>query len=87
MKSALLAVAGVALVAAVLYWATLAQSGVRCEACMVYGGQRYCANVSAATREQAEAGAVMNACSVLSSGVTRGLECQRTPPVSLDCSE
>ena len=52
---------------------------------MAYGGQTRCSRVSAATRAEAERGAVNNACSVLTSGVTRSLECQRSAPVSLVC--
>ena len=81
---ALLVVFGIA---GVLYAATQAQRAVECEACMAYAGSTHCSRVSAASRGEAEYGAVSNACSALTSGVTRSLECHRTPPVSLVCSD
>ena len=80
-----LAALGIAAAAGILWWATLSQSRVECEACMRYDGRRTCSRVAAASRELAESRAVSHACSVLSQGVTQGLSCQRTPPESLDC--
>ncbi len=73
--------------AGVLYAATVAQGRVECEACMVYAGQRTCSLVAAATRPEAERRAITHACSILSQGVTAGLECQRVPPESMRCRE
>ena len=85
MRRAVIALLVILGVAAALYAATRAQQAVECEACMGYGGLTRCSRVSAATRAEAERGAVSNACSALTSGVTRSLECQRTPPVSIVC--
>jgi hypothetical protein len=75
-----------AFVAALVY-STLAQSGVACEVCMDYGGDSACRTVAAASEEEATQQAIASACAVLGRGVTRGIECQRTPPRSLSCRE
>jgi hypothetical protein len=77
---------GAAFVSALL-WTTLAESGVVCEVCLDYGGGSACRSVRAADAEAATQQAIATACAVLTGGVTRGLECQRTPPRSLRCSE
>ena len=76
---------GIAAAAGVLWIATLSQNQAECEACMRYGGQRVCSRVAGPSVAEAEHRAITHACSVLSHGVTRGLECQRTPPESLEC--
>ena len=73
--------------AAALVWSTLAQSGVECEACVEYGGTSLCRSVRASDADEAARQAQANACATLSRGVTQGLECDRTPPRSLRCSE
>ena len=70
-----------------LVWATGREAAVECEVCMVFGGREACRTGSAADRESAERGAVSTACAVLASGVTRGMECTRTRPRSVQCSE
>ena len=71
--------------AGVLYYATLSEAEVECEACMRYAGSRFCSRVAAASAPEAGRRAISHACSVLSQGVTKGLECERTPPESLSC--
>lgn len=80
-----LAVAGVAVGG--LYASTISQGRVECEACMLYAERTTCSRVAAPSRGEAEHRAVSHACSVLTTGVTRSLECQRTPPISLTCRE
>ncbi len=77
---------GAAFFAALLF-ATQRESAVQCELCMVFGGRTVCRTGSAVDRDAAVRGARSTACAVLSSGVTRGLECDRTPPRSLRCWE
>jgi hypothetical protein len=72
---------------AVLFFTTQSESAVECSVCIDYRGQSACRTVLAATRDEALAGAIRNACSVLSSGVTGSLECDRQPPRSMECSE
>jgi hypothetical protein len=69
-----------------LVWTTLAESGAECEVCLDYGGGSVCRSVRAADTESATQQAIASACAILAPGVTRGLECQRTPPRSLRCS-
>ena len=87
MRSLLIGIAVAGAAAGLLYAATLGQGRVECEACMEYGGRGTCSRVAAATRNEAEHRAITHACSVLASGVTRSLECQRVPPRSLACNE
>jgi hypothetical protein len=72
---------------AALVWNTLAQSGAECEVCLDYQGGSVCRTVAAEDADAATQQAISNACGILSQGVTEGLECQRTPPRSLRCSE
>lgn len=72
---------------AVLFLTTRSESTVECSVCIDYEGRSACRTVLAATRDEALAGATRSACAVLSSGVTRGLECDRQLPRSVECSE
>ncbi len=72
---------------AALVWSTFSQSGVECEACVEFGGAELCRSVAAATADEAARQAQATACAILSQGVTQGLQCDRTPPRSLRCSE
>jgi len=77
---------GAAFIAA-MFFATQRESAVQCELCMEFGGRTACRTASAVDRDAAVRGAITSACAVLSSGVTQGLECDRTRPRSLSCSE
>ena len=87
MKRLLVGIAVTVAAVGVLYAATLGQGRVECEACMEYGGNSTCSRVAAATREEAEHRSITHACGVLTSGVTRSLECQRRRPRSLVCKD
>jgi hypothetical protein len=76
-----------ALFLAALLYATARETGVRCEACVDFGGARACRAVAAADREQALEQAVATACAVLARGVTQAFACQRTAPSSLHCED
>jgi hypothetical protein len=76
-----------ALFVAALFRVTLSETRVECEACIEFAGRRECRSVAAADREHAIQQAVSTACAVLVSGVTAGLECQRSVPRSLSCRE
>jgi hypothetical protein len=67
--------------------ATSREASVECDVCMDFGGGSRCSTSSARDRNSALRGAVANACAVLSNGVTQGMECDRTPPRSVRCSE
>ena len=72
---------------AALVLATQQEAAVECEVCMVYAGREACRKGSGRDEASALRGATSNACAVLASGVTRGMECDRTPPRSVSCSE
>ncbi len=72
---------------AALVLATQREAAVECEVCMVYGGREACRTGSGSDEASAVRGATGNACAVLASGVTRGMECTRTAPRSVSCSE
>ncbi len=71
--------------AAALVFATLRETAVTCEVCVDFSGRSECRRSSAAERGEAIRMAQSTACAVLAGGVTRGMECQRTPPRSAQC--
>jgi hypothetical protein len=82
--------AGVALGAmflAALLLATRKETAAECELCIEYRGRTACRTALAADRDAALRSAVSTACAVLSSGVTQGMECDRTPPRMVRCSD
>jgi hypothetical protein len=74
-------------VVGVLYYATVAETQVSCEVCIDFGGRSECRTSAGRDRDEAIQGASNLACAVLSSGVTEGLRCGRTPPRSVHCSD
>lgn len=83
------AVAGVLMAAgflAALFYVTSRETSYQCSVCIRYRGAESCATVSGPDEEQAMMQAVTTACAPLSSGVTEGMECSRTPPVSARCT-
>ena len=73
--------------AAALLFATQREAQVECSVCLVFNGRSACRTGAASDRESAQRGAISAACAVLSSGVTQGIQCDNTPPRSLECSE
>lgn len=72
---------------AVLVAALRDQARVECEVCMEFGGQQICRTNLAEDRDRAVLGATSNACALLSSGVTSGIQCSNTPPRSIRCED
>ena len=70
---------------AVLVMALAREANVECEVCIEFGGQRVCRTNLGADRNAAIQGATAAACSILSDGVTGGIQCSNTPPRSLRC--
>jgi len=66
---------------------TARQARVTCEVCIAYRGRQKCEEVIAVDRAEALMQAISSACSQLSGGVTDGIECNRTRPLSIRCSE
>jgi hypothetical protein len=83
----IVALFAVVLFGAALYYTTLAESGVQCEVCVDFGGGSNCQTASAPDRPQAIQQATATACANLSSGVTAGMQCNRTPPSITRCRE
>lgn len=79
--------AAAALFVVAMIFATTREASVECEVCMDFAGGSKCSMSSARDRDSALRGAIANVCAVLSNGVTQGLECDRTPPRSVRCSE
>ena len=69
-----------------LFFATGREAAVECEVCLEFDGAAACRTGSAADRIGAQRGAVTAACAALAAGVTRRMECDRTPPRSVQCS-
>jgi uncharacterized membrane protein YciS (DUF1049 family) len=67
--------------------ATLDQIRVKCEVCMVHRGRQVCEAASAADRAQALMQATSTACAQLSDGVTDGIRCTNSAPLSSRCSD
>ena len=70
-----------------LFLATARETGVRCEVCVAFGGQRACRTASAADREKAVDEGRSTACAVLAHGVTEAFACQRISPSSIQCDD
>ncbi|GEM_PF-1850544 len=70
-----------------LVMALAREANVECEVCIEFAGQRVCRTNLGADRNAAVQGATMAACSMLSSGVTRGIQCSNTQPRSVQCNE
>jgi hypothetical protein len=77
---------GIAVVAAIVY-ATMGQLRVSCEVCMTYRGGQVCESARAADRDQATQQARTAACTRLSGGVTDGIQCNNTRPLSVRCTD
>lgn len=79
--------AAAAVFLAALVYTTTREAAVECEVCMEFGGATACRTGRAGDRDSALRGAVSTACAVLSSGVTSGMACDRTPPRTVSCSD
>ncbi len=73
-------------VIAMLYFATLRQAAVRCEACVSFEGRPACRTAQAGSQEEAQRMAIATACALVASGVTQTLACERQAAASLQCA-
>ncbi len=83
-RTILLAVAFVAIFLAFVISTTFQGDRVRVEVCMAFRGQSDCRTASARNRQEALRTAVTNACAQLASGVTDSMQCENTPPQSIN---
>lgn len=72
---------GVALVFA------LNQGRVTCEVCVSFRGRQLCERSSSVDQAEALMQAKYSACSQISSGVTDGIQCNNSRPLSSECSD
>ena len=86
MRKLVLGIAIAAGVFGVLWWATLAHVGVECEVCIRFQGREQCATAAGADEAAALHAATMTACGPISDGVTGGIQCDATPPLSQRCT-
>ena len=66
-----------------LVMAVKREASVECEVCVEFSGRQMCRTNLGADRDAAVQGAKAAACSLLSDGVTRGIQCSNTPPKSV----
>jgi hypothetical protein len=83
-KTILIAVAFVAIFLAFVVSTTFQGERVRVEVCMAFRGHNDCRTASARNRQEAIRTAVTNACAQLASGVTDSMQCENTPPESIN---
>jgi hypothetical protein len=83
-KTILIAVAFVAIFLAFVVFTTFHGDRVRVEVCMAFRGHSDCRTASAPNRQEAVRTAVTNACAQLASGVTDSMQCENTPPESIN---
>ncbi len=72
---------------ALLWFATLRQSGVSCEACTGLGGQTVCRTVHGESHDTAAQTALANLCNEREHELTARLACQRAPSTRVRCSD
>ena len=75
-----------ALFVAVMFYVTRSETSVECSVCIRFNGAENCATVSGPDEAQVMMQATSTACAPLSSGVSEGMKCTRTPPHSARCS-
>jgi hypothetical protein len=83
-RAALIVVAGALALIGVLIYTSLGLKRYTVEVCMEYAGMRSCRTASAETKELALRAAISNACSLISSGVTGTMACEREQPVKVE---
>jgi len=82
-KTVVLGIAFVAAVIGFLIYSSMHLAQARAEVCMSFNGQTACRTAAADTREHAVHTATSNACSMIASGVTDTMACERSNPTSI----
>lgn len=85
MRTSLLTIVSLLVLAGILGWMTLRVQQVECEVCIEFKGRRNCATAAAVSKEEAVRGGRMTACALLASGVRDGFACDATQPSSVVC--
>ena len=76
-----------AFVLASIVYVVLDETGVECKVCLSFEGRQDCETTSAPDKNRAIADARNAICTRVSSGMTDGIRCNDTIPLSLTCSE
>ena len=76
-KTVLLGIAFVVAVIGMVVYSSLQVRGFRVEVCMDFQGRSSCRTASAATEMDALRTAKTNACALVASGVTDGIQCEQ----------
>jgi hypothetical protein len=84
-KSVIIGAAFVAVLAALVLYASSHLGGHSCEVCISFGGRQACRKADGKTKEEATRTATDTACAVLAAGMTESLKCTNTPPSSQSC--
>lgn len=85
MKSTLVTIVSLVVLAGVLSWLTLGAQQAQCEVCIEFKGRRNCATAAAASKDEAVRSGRTTACGLLASGVRDGFACDATQPASVKC--
>ncbi|MDG2308757.1 MAG: hypothetical protein P8R42_29605 [Candidatus Binatia bacterium] len=85
MKSTLVTIVSLVVLAGVLTWLTIGAQQVECEVCIDFKGRRNCATAAAATKDEAVRSGRTTACGLLASGVRDGFACDATQPSLVKC--
>ncbi len=73
------------ILAVFITWEMLSFNQSHCEVCVEFDSRPACAKASGPNEALAREDAHRSACSLVSSGVTSTLACQRTPPIRMEC--
>jgi hypothetical protein len=84
-RSVIIGAAFVAVLAALVIYASSRLGGHSCEVCITFGGEKACRKADGKTLEEAVRTATDTACAVLAAGMTETLKCTNTPPSSQSC--
>ncbi len=75
----------VALLVGGLVYGSLRAVQVDCEVCVEFNGKTECRRGSGANQEEAHAAAQRAACATIAFGMAESINCQRTPPKTIQC--
>ena len=75
----------VALLVGGLVYGSLRAVQVDCELCVEFNGKTECRRGSGANQEEAHAAAQRAACATIAFGMAESINCQRTPPKTIQC--
>jgi hypothetical protein len=63
-------------------WESMQDKKIRAEVCVLFNGQKQCSIAIGPTAEEASQTAHRTACSIVASGMTQLLACEKTAPIT-----